>query len=249
MPTNNVAELPAALLVTPITPATGGNGLAMRAGLLLEALQRDHHVQVWRVPTAGGDEGAGQIVAPLEVDPGWTLAQRAGPQARRRLGRPELCRFATHRAVRELQQAIGGVSFQTTLVFRSYLLPFAMPLERRSGKIGPSDLGLRVVDLDDDETATRQRLAALLRAAGDSQGAQREALEAELFQSFEDQHLSWAHLLLSAQREHSRGLRARFESQRAEDLRVDVLPNAIDTRRVREPEISGQSSNNTQRYK
>ncbi|MEM7356416.1 MAG: glycosyltransferase family 4 protein, partial [Acidobacteriota bacterium] len=211
---------PAALLITPIAPATAGNGLAMRAGLILEALRRDHTVQVWRVPAAGGGPGdSAEIVAPLEVDPAWTLANRAGLEARRQLGRPELCRFATHRAVGELRRSIGRPAFRVTVVLRSYLLPFARPVDRAGGT-----LGLRVVDLDDDEEATRRRLANLLRAAGDVQGAQREALEAELFKAHEAASLPWAHRLLSAQADHVERLRARYpESQ------VGVLPNAIDT--------------------
>ncbi len=213
-------EPPAALLVTPITPSGGGNGLAMRAGLLLEALRRDHSVRVWRVPTAGGDTGdAAEIVAPLEVDPAWALAQRAGPRARRRLGRPELCRFATHRAVGALRQSTGSPSFRTTVVLRSYLLPFARPLDRAGGT-----LGLRVVDLDDDEERTRRRLAGLLRSAGDQEGARREELEAELFRTHEESSLPWAHHLLSAQADHAGELSVRFPEQR-----VGVLPNAVDT--------------------
>src|SRR4051812_5713479 len=45
-----MAEL---LFVTPVTPATGGNGLAMRAGLFLEGLSRSHSVRVLVVPVFG----------------------------------------------------------------------------------------------------------------------------------------------------------------------------------------------------
>ena len=235
---SNPDGVPAALLVTPIAPADAGNGLAMRAGLLLEALQRDHSVQIWRVPTAGGDAGeSAEIIAPLEVDPAWTLASRAGFDARRRLGRPELCRFATHRAVGELRRAIGFPDFRVTLVLRSYLLPFAKPVDRAGGT-----LGLRVVDLDDDEESTRRRLADLLRAAGDAAGSRREALEAELFRIHEEASLPWAHLLLSAQAGHADRLGARFPEQR-----VEVLPNVIDTdvwsrlEREESREIAGRS--------
>ncbi len=212
---------PSALLVTPIAPADAGNGLAMRAGLILEALRRDHAVRVWRVPIAGGNTGdTSEIVAPLETDPAWALANRAGFRARQRLGRPELCRFATHRAVGELRRSIGLPDFRVTVVLRSYLLPFARPVARAGGT-----LGLRVVDLDDDEEATRRRLADLLRTAGDVQGARREALEAELFRVHEEASLPWAHCLLSAQVDHAGQLRGRFPEQQ-----VEVLPNAIDTK-------------------
>src|SRR5262249_57556231 len=43
--------------VSPIMPALGGNGLAMRAGMMLEALAADHDVWLLVVPVAGGDGG------------------------------------------------------------------------------------------------------------------------------------------------------------------------------------------------
>ena len=44
---------PRALLVAPILPAAARNGLAMRVGLLLEALAADHEVTFLLVPIAG----------------------------------------------------------------------------------------------------------------------------------------------------------------------------------------------------
>ena len=44
---------PALLFVAPILPATTGNGLAMRAGVFLDALAQDFAVTLLVVPVAG----------------------------------------------------------------------------------------------------------------------------------------------------------------------------------------------------
>ncbi|MEM6796898.1 MAG: glycosyltransferase family 4 protein [Acidobacteriota bacterium] len=195
----------------------------MRASLLLRALSRDHRVDVWCLPVAGaqprqprgqdGDGSARLSTAALEVDPGWVLARRAGAEALRRLGRPSICRFITHRAVADLRRDFGPLEgYRCTVVYRSYLLPFVI-----SAAQGPEDLGLRVLDLDDDEAMTRRRLAELEPAS-----SAEHLLEAELFERFEAEHLPWAHQLLAAQEPHAERLRQQMPS-----LDVDVLPNAV----------------------
>ncbi|MEM1180510.1 MAG: glycosyltransferase [Acidobacteriota bacterium] len=213
---------PRALLVVPMWPAPSGNGVAMRAHLLLTALARDHRVDVWCIPVAGAQpgephRGAGitrGVVATLEVDPGWILASRAGAQTLRDLGRPAACRFVTHRAVAELRRAFGPFDYRCTVVYRSYLLPFAA-----AASADPAALGLRIVDLDDDEATTRRHLAGLAPAAA---AADRHRLEAELFEGFESEHLPWAHHLLAAQEAHAGRIRRRWP-----DRPVDILPNAV----------------------
>ncbi|MEM8962531.1 MAG: glycosyltransferase [Acidobacteriota bacterium] len=212
---------PGALLVTPIWPASSGNGLAMRAGLLLRALARDHRVDVWCIPVSGGSEALPaarqpsidrHVVAGLEIDPGWLLATRVGPEALLRLGRPTACRFVTHTAVARLHGELDPLDYRYTLVFRSYLLPFVRPIEQSGGS-----LGFRLVDLDDDEATTHRRLAEL-----DPTHAARHRLEAELYETLEATHLPWADHLLVAQDEHAERVRRRLPG-----LGVDVLPNAV----------------------
>ncbi|MEM9594982.1 MAG: glycosyltransferase [Acidobacteriota bacterium] len=213
---------PRALLVVPMWPAPSGNGVAMRAHLLLSALARDHRVDVWCVPVAGVQSGgrrpeanaARSSIAELETDPGWILASRAGAPALRELGRPSACRFVTHRAVADLHRDFGPSGYRCTLVYRSYLLPFVEAASKDRGA-----LGLRIVDLDDDEATTRRRLAEL---ETDPASAARHRLEAELFERFEAEHLPWADHLLAAQDSHARRLRRRLP-----DLGIDVLPNAV----------------------
>ena len=45
---------PLLLFVAPLLPADGGNGLAMRAGMFVDALSRDHDVTLLVIPVSGG---------------------------------------------------------------------------------------------------------------------------------------------------------------------------------------------------
>jgi hypothetical protein len=103
------------LFVAPIRPALTGNGLAMRAGLFLEALAKDHLVTLLIIPVAGtlgGPDGfaekhARQIVSvdlAGTLDPLWALCARvteplARTQAFLDYPRPTLCRRSEERRV------------------------------------------------------------------------------------------------------------------------------------------------------
>ncbi|MCG8457729.1 MAG: glycosyltransferase family 4 protein [Holophagales bacterium] len=198
----------------------------MRAGLLLEALARNFRVDLWWIPisgdTANTDLAAAierQIKAELEVDRGWQLAHRSGETALRRLGRPSACRFAVHRAHVDLRDALGLPDYGCTVVLRSYLLPFAIPLGRAGG-----ELGHRVLDLDDDEASTHRRLSELPDVEGfeSHHRAVAHRLEAELYDTFEARAVPWSERLLSAQRAHAERLQKRFPR-----CRVEVLANAV----------------------
>jgi hypothetical protein len=53
---------PALLFLSPLMPAEGGNGLAMRAGATLEALAADYDVHLLVIPLAGPAEPPGEAV-------------------------------------------------------------------------------------------------------------------------------------------------------------------------------------------
>ena len=50
---------PALLFLSPLMPAEGGNGLAMRAGATLEALAARYEIHLLVIPLAGRGRGAG----------------------------------------------------------------------------------------------------------------------------------------------------------------------------------------------
>jgi glycosyltransferase involved in cell wall biosynthesis len=199
-----VSRRPSLLFIVPVLPAEGGNGLAMRAGLFLEALAADHEVSLLVVPVAGPvpPDGASAFVtrhaARIEildlngrVDSHLALIARirdpgAREEALRAYPKPLLAGRATPDAVGSAAARLAGTRFDLVHVMRLYLAPFAAPwLETSEGGRPPRS----VIDLDDDEVQTRRALAALHETNGDAIAAAREAREAERYAAFERAHL------------------------------------------------------------
>lgn len=180
---------PALLFLSPIMPALGGNGLAMRAGATLEALAADYEVHLLVIPLAAPAEPAGDAVrrwcarilvhpAAAHVDPLFRLIEGVRDPDRQLAAllaypRPALGRFATSASVREAAGLAEGPDYRAVHVLRLYLGPFAEPY------LGRFDCRL---DLDDDEADTRRRLAGLLRADGRDRAAAVEESEAVRYQ-------------------------------------------------------------------
>jgi polysaccharide biosynthesis protein PslH len=217
-----------ALLVSPIAPAAGGNGLAMRAGTFLEALAADHDVTLLLVPVAGGGEPTDFVrsrvrrwaVLPLEgtLDPLYSLSARlSDPAARlaalRAYPRPSLCRWATTPALEKAVAAASG-PFEVVVVLRSYLAPYAAPF-----LAGP---GRRLLDLDDDERLTQQRLSALHARNGRPDEALLAAAEAEKYAAHERTWLPRFDLVLAVSELHERAVRERHPG-----LSVAIVPNVV----------------------
>ncbi len=161
------------LFLTPVMPAEGGNGLAMRAGLLLEGLARAGPVRVLVAPmfghpgppTALADRLAASVeVLPLDPnpDPVADLTARLGtPEGRARARAlhplPALCRTATPAASEAVAEAAQGVAL--VLAMRLYLAPLLDVLLDR-----PRRPAL-VLDVDDVESLTQRSLGQLEEAS------------------------------------------------------------------------------------
>lgn len=231
---------PWALFLTPILPAPGGNGLAMRAGVLLEALARDHRVLLWVVPLASGGSDltpgpwirrlAKQVVVTMpEEEPRWRLISRlkdAGQrkEAQEAYPKPRMARFATSTSVARLREEIGARPVERCLVLRSYLAPFALAWAS-SAKNAAGARPRLILDLDDDESLTRRRLATLRRELDDPVGAETELSEADRFESLERSLLPQMNQLLVAHRGYAERLSPRFGED--PDPSLAVTPNAI----------------------
>jgi polysaccharide biosynthesis protein PslH len=186
---------PALLFLSPLIPAEGGNGLAMRAGATLEALAARYEVHLLVIPLAGGaastpacvrDWCARVLVHPADrhVDPLFRLiAGVRDPQeqltALLAYPRPSLCRFATSASVREAAALAAGPGYRAVHVLRLYLAPFASPY---LSSPAPDRPGCHL-DLDDHEVTTRRRIADLLRENGDEQAAVVQEWEAGRYEA------------------------------------------------------------------
>ena len=160
------------VLVTPLMPAASGNGLAMRAGMLLDALCHAGAVDLVVVPVAGSSGNSDWAAARARhitvVDPvaaegadEHAVAQLADPELRDLLTRtaplPWRARLAPPTLARDL--ALPDNEARVVLVLREYLVPFGLTLARRL------NASRTVIDLDDD-------VEPLLRALGDTDDAE-----------------------------------------------------------------------------
>jgi polysaccharide biosynthesis protein PslH len=153
------------VLVAPIVPALTGNGLAMRAGMVLEALAGAFDVDLVVVPVSGalGQDAWARAtarsllaLAPV-VDADATrehLTRQLGDAfLRERLERtaplPLRARLAPPTLAREALEALGerARSPRAVFVLRGYLAPLGLTLARTLGAERV------IVDLDDDDEA------------------------------------------------------------------------------------------------
>ena len=182
---------PSLLFVAPILPAQTGNGLAMRAGVFLDALARDFRVSLLVVPVAGSaggrvasfvtDRAHQSVVLSLDgkLDPLWELCSRVLDPDKRATAwadypRPAFCRYATTPCLNEVRRAFDDVRFDAVHVMRSYLAPYAAPFLPTGTTI---DAPFSSLDLDDDEAVTHRGLATLLERMGSRRDAGVEAAE------------------------------------------------------------------------
>jgi glycosyltransferase involved in cell wall biosynthesis len=162
---------PHLLYISPVIPALTGNGLAMRAGTVLEVLAPRYDVHLLVVPLYAP-------VTPSIPETLENLCQRAAILSPRphRQGwlRPE--------------RLWGDIRFDVVHVFRLATVPFSEPYLG-----GFFRRPQRHLDLDDIESLTRRRLASLYRQNGanaaaaheESEAARAETLENEAFRRFD----------------------------------------------------------------
>lgn len=133
-----MADKPRLLFVSPIMPALSDSGLAMRAGLFLDALASHHHVRLLVMPVADL-AGTGvfnefsvkrsawrELLSPADyLDTEAALISRLAnvdecAAALSRYHSPVISRFVAPRAVRAVDAALEGAPFDVVFVFRIY---------------------------------------------------------------------------------------------------------------------------------
>lgn len=173
------AARPELLFLTPVFPALEGKGPARRAHAVITALERHYRVTMLVVssrfhadsPSVGLDYLGGRW-GHIPFDPGAggrlprSLARRFPGLYARVWRRPtEWVDFTAARR-REARMAVEGQRFDVVHAFRLAMAPYALELaEAQPGSVRCQ------LDLDDIESTTNERLAALARLNGDEVNA------------------------------------------------------------------------------
>jgi glycosyltransferase involved in cell wall biosynthesis len=210
---------PALLFVSPALPATTGNGLAMRAGVFLEAYARRFQVTVVvaslarQLPTEPlppfVQRHAHRVVSlPLDqaVHPLFQLiARHRSPEARRAamrdFPRPRLLFYDPIGARELLATHLGQQDFKLVHAERIYMAPLV------DSYLGKTRC---VLDLDEDDARTLRRIARLLCDNGDDAAAADNDADAPKFDALAGEYLPRFDLTLVASDDEAAALRARY---------------------------------------
>ncbi len=238
-----MAARPPLLFISPIMPADGGNGLAMRMGGFLEAYARRFAVSLVVAPVAGQIAAGEQqtpfavrhaeriIVLPLDqaLHPLFQLIARHRDPLQRRAAmkaypRPRSFFYDPVLLRQAMAEKLGAESrFALVHVGRLYMAPLA---ESYFGQ------ARCILDLDDDDARTLRRIGALRAANGDVAGGEDDAADAGKFEALAGEYLARFSLCLVASEPDKASLESRHPG-----LAIAVVENAI--RPAKPPE--GQS--------
>ena len=208
------------MLLTPIVPVPTGNGLAMRAGMQLEALNVSYDVRLVVIPVAGGTRDTGwaeqRALSVAIVAPGDPQALRAGTvellsdavwrdRLRASEPPPHAAALAGPGMARAVAAAAGEPRDSAVHAFRAYLAPLAVAVAERLGARSST------LDLDDDD-----------EAAFEARGLEQEASAYRRLVATFGPAFAWLSLASPLEAD---AVRARH------DLPTVVVPNAVDTDR------------------
>jgi polysaccharide biosynthesis protein PslH len=223
---------PAALFIAPIMPSDGGNGLAMRAGFLLDGYAKRFALDLAVVPIAGGTTELGPFVArrtrraivlPVAApDTHFTLISAIANQqvrlaAFRQYGRPSIVAMLDANIERALLAFADDASYALVHVSRLYLASLAGAWMAEGGR-QPS----MVLDCDEDDASAYRRLARLYRKRGRDRRADWAEVEAVAFRTLAAQWLPRFDLLLAASSDEARLLSAHFDN-----VAPTIVPNIL----------------------
>jgi polysaccharide biosynthesis protein PslH len=205
------------LYLSPVIPDVTGNGLAMRAGVVLEALSAQYRVSLLVVPLYAPygvpiPDAIGALCvrsavlpSPLHTPPETTASLWA---VIRQL-------FSPRQAEPSPDLLFAGVDFSVVHVFRLAALLYARPYR---AQLPRARLHL---DLDDLESITHRRLADLYRLNGLEERARAEEWVAERDRGAEDEAFAEADRVYVCSETDAAALRTRTTTE------IVVLPNAV----------------------
>ncbi len=223
--------MPRALVLSPVRPRRQGRGLEQRAFRLIEALAHSHRVSLLTTEPDEVTADAGDLAGCAEVwrvpRGRWTPVRVAARLLRGVRPQPSDWVAPTRREGAAVRALAGASRFDVVLVHRLYMWPWVSVL--------PSLRGTPVcLDLDDVESETRGRVAALARSNGDRRVAAVLARDASAYAAIESRACaSVARVFLCHEADRARV--PRDPSGR----RVHVLPNVVDVPAAPRPAPGG----------
>jgi glycosyltransferase involved in cell wall biosynthesis len=223
------ANRPSALLFVPIAPAPTGNGLAMRAAVTVQGLARACNLTTAVVPVSDPDIDERDLRWAAERSERCILVPLPEPTdaARQWISSPE------GRAAVEAAQPlpgrarlacpgmglreIGDRAFDLVWTMRLYLAGVALPYRGRTRYM--------VIDLDEDDAATKRAIANLHYRRGEPAAASRVAAEADAYERLIAHAACWFDQIVTATDRDAWACRHRHRS-----ISVATVPNAVPVR-------------------
>ncbi len=218
---------PKVLFVTPVFPNNTEYGLAMRAGALLEALASHSSVYLIIIPVYDPDRTIlhesmhsfctqYHIVTISKYDRVMARLKSVVQGLRRQTSLPLISLLTSDRLSKAIEQVFNQVNFDFLYIFRIYLTPLML-----SGLSKTSFKG-RYLDLDDIESQTRTRLAALYRTNGLYAKARLEEQTAQLYKAFEQKFLPEFDKISVCSQKDKTAINQLFPDQN-----IHILPNVV----------------------
>lgn len=204
-----MSSKPELLYLSPVVPALAGNGLAMRAGMVLEALAEHYSISLLVVSLY--PPFAARVPAAFERLCLRTVVTTPSQFARTKVS--FLPQFLSRPFGR---RPYHGSRFDVVHVFRLSMMPYARPFLNVSSGTPKGHL-----DLDDIESETHRRIAALCRLNKDGLRAAYYEMEARRYEALEEEVLREFDRVYVC----SEGDKARLHGDYGSEL--CVLPNAV----------------------
>jgi glycosyltransferase involved in cell wall biosynthesis len=232
-----MAARPPLLFIAPIMPADGGNGLAMRMGVFLEAYARRFAISLVVAPIAG-QLAAGGLGASGPTPFVARHAERVVVLSLERALHPLFQLIARHRDPAERRAAMRAYPRPRSFSYDPVLMREAMAdrlgVESRFAMVHVGRLYMAplaeayfgharcILDMDDDDARTLQRIGALRAANGDVAGGEDDTADAGKFEALASEYLPRFSLCLVS----SEPDKASLESRRPGGT-IGVVENAI----------------------
>ena len=220
-------------------PLPSGNGLAMRAASVLGALAQRFEVELFVIPVAGADTAANEFVRQntarigvldiaQHLDPLFALIARVQDREARLKAeldypKPQLSRFCSGESADFVHAWTNPSRIAAIHIMRLYLAPLIWPFLGKDRRNRP----YCVLDLDDDDVTSNERLAQLHRTTGDARSAAQSAAEAAKYRAFADRYLPLFDRIAVASPADAFRLSARHAP-----LDLCVIPNTYDISRA-----------------